>query len=646
MRAAILALLFPIALSAAQPDVVLITLDTTRADAVGAGTPVLEALARRGTRYTRAISPAPLTLPAHCSLLTGLEPIAHGVHDNGTAALPPDIPTIATELERRGYTTGAFVASRVLDRRFGLARGFDLYDDAIAAEQFGEFGYPERDAAQVTTAALAWASKQPAARPIFLWIHYYDPHAPYEPPAPLVGYAGEVQYVDREIGRLLSGLRGDPAKRVVVAVGDHGESLGEHGEATHGILLYRSTLEVPLIIAGPGVPAGRVVRGAVSTTRVAATIARLAGKPLDAAAGGPVFSETHLPATQYGWSALQSVIDGRHHFILAPRVELYDLDADPGEKHNIAADQRREVFRLRNALLEHDRAVKHRDATTVHDPALAAALRSLGYLSGASRPLRSDIDPKDGIAMLREMEAMRTLLHDARAGEAAAGMDALVRRSPGNVPFLTLLGEARLAAGDFDAAVGAYRQAIALNPSLDFLHFNLAGAYRKAGNVAQAAAEYRLTLKINPRLAQASLRLAELDAANGRAVLRASVAAGSSSATVLTRLAELDLAAGDADAADRDLQEAVRVEPKWAPAWLLMGNRADTAGRTAEARDDWRRAAAFAPDDPRPLLLLGRSYLQSGQRDEAKRYLQRVIDLAPDSDSGKQARLLLGQLAH
>ena len=273
----------------AKPSLVLVTLDTTRSDYVGAygapdaKTPVLDSLADRGTRYARALTASPLTLPAHASLLTGLDPPAHGLLDNGTATLHPSVPTVATTLSSRGYSCAAFVSSRVLDRRFGLDPGFALYDDFMAAEQVGEYGYLERDAGAVTASAISWLSALSPSQPYFLWIHYYDPHAPYDPPVQWKGgtaesnYAGEIAYVDQEIGRLLSALPGEDQPALIAVVGDHGESLGEHGERTHGIFLYRASLEVPLILAGPGVPAGEVVEEVLGTRRLMRTLLQLLG---------------------------------------------------------------------------------------------------------------------------------------------------------------------------------------------------------------------------------------------------------------------------------------------------------------------------------------------------------------------------------
>ena len=283
----------PAAPNQAPPDrgprpanLVLLTLDTTRADRLGsyghrgARTPVLDRLAARGVRYANAWAPTPLTLPSHATLLTGLLPPEHGLRDNGIAVLPAKLPTLATVLAARGYATGAFVSSRVLDARFGLGRGFAVYDDRMAAERVGEYGYPERSAAAVTNAAVKWLAGLGGARPFFLWVHYYDPHAPYEPLpefAHMNPYDAELAAVDREIGRLLAALPGGDRGHVVAAVGDHGESLGEHGERTHGLFLYRSALEVPLIVAVPGASGASAVERPVATQDLAGHLLDLLG---------------------------------------------------------------------------------------------------------------------------------------------------------------------------------------------------------------------------------------------------------------------------------------------------------------------------------------------------------------------------------
>ena len=617
----------PAATGPTPPSLVLLTLDTTRSDylgaygAAGAETPVLDGLAARGARYATAITPSPLTLPAHASLLTGLDPPAHGVRDNGTAVLPPDLPTLATALAGRGYATGAFVASRVLDRRFGLDRGFDVYGDRMAAERTGQYGYPERDAAAVTDAALAWGARLPAGKPYFLWVHYYDPHAPYQPPGAgragsrEAAYAGEIAFVDRQIGRLLAGL--PDGRRLVAAVGDHGEMLGEHGEDGHGIFLYRAAVEVPLILAGPGVPAGRVIAETVATRRLASTLLRLLGAgdalpgPALPGLGGDsvplaAYSEARMPASAYGWAPLTAVTDGGWRLIVAPGPELYHVADDPAEERNLLAERdagapaRLQGRRLRAALESLEAGFeRRRGAEPPADPELEAQLRSLGYLSATPRA-QGTLDPKDGIRLLGELERAKVLLASGETARGVALLEELVAKNPGNVPFRSRLAAAQLQAGRADAAIASYRAAIELNPRLHFLHRNLADAYLHLGRLDEARAQYRLALELNPRFAVAWLRLAELAARAGqgreeRRLLRQAIAAGTDSAAVASRMGQLELADGRPEAAETRLARATELAPAWPLPWLLRGQAAEARGDAGAARDHYRRVATLAP---------------------------------------------------
>jgi len=629
-----------------RPSLILLTLDTTRSDHVGPQpgkaslTPHLDALGGRGLRYAKALSPAPLTLPAHCTLLTGLDPPAHRVRDNGTTALGTGVPTLASVLARHGYATAAFVSSRVLDRRFGLDRGFSVYDDRMPAERLGEYGYPERDALAVTNAALAWAEKRPRGRPYFLWVHYYDPHLPYAapgPPAssPAARYAAEVAYMDVQIGRLLETLSPDGARTVVAAVGDHGEMLGEHGEAAHGIFLYRASLEVPAILAGPGVPRGTVVSETVGTRALPSALLRLLGLPSEAQAFGPplpglglkgaapapavVYSETMLPATAYGWSALQAVSDDRWRFIRAPRPELFDLAADPSEQHNLAGDHPVDRARMERALLGVAGGARGAGVPVKPDAALAESLASLGYHSGASGAREGTIDPKDGIGMLAELDETRAWVREGRAREAAAKLEDLVKRSPGNVPFLVRLAVAQAAAGRPEAGAATLKHAVGLNPRLDFLHAHLADAYLDLGRVAEARAEYELALELNPRFARAWLGLAEAAGRSGTAsaerdVLRRAVAAGADSAMVWSRVAELELQGRDMSAAERAAGEATRLMPELPQTWLVRARVAEAAGRNADAVAFYEKAVSLGLVDPQVARRLEQLRGQKGSR--------------------------------
>lgn len=673
-------------ISTNRPNLVLVTLDTTRSDHLGcygaraARTPVIDSLAAKGTRYARPIAPSPLTLPSHSTLMTGLDPPEHGMRDNGVGVLPASIPTLAHALSAQGYATAAFVASRVLDRRFGLARGFDYYDDHMAAEQIGEYGYPERDAGAVTSAATAWLARTFGSkpdRPYFLWVHYYDAHAPYEPPVPWKGatvegrYSGEIAYVDHELGRLLAALPGD-GPQIVAVVGDHGESLGEHGEKEHGIFLYRANLEVPLILEGVGVPKGRVVAETVAARGLAASLLRLAGlraasrdfgPPLpglpisdEGANPGVVYSETLMPATAFGWSALKAVSQERWRLILAPRPELFDFVGDPGESRNRLADRPEILARLKALLETRERAMRPRQTVSATpDPDVAASLRSLGYVSGASttpdRAVIGGIDPKDGVLMLAELDEAKQAAAVGRTEPALRQLEDLARRSPRNVPFLSHLATAQFAAGLRDRAIETYGRALQLNPALDFLHVNLAQMLAEAGRVADAQREYEAGLQLNPRFAKAWMGLAELamkddpDGSKERRILARAVDAGTESSAVFTRLAQLDEAAGDMQSADQNLRRATELAPAWGVAWLVWGDLAERQSRTADALERYRRAYEAEPANATALLRAGRLLVKERRVDEGRSLLERAAAVAPGSAEAQEARRWLEGLA-
>jgi choline-sulfatase len=655
------------------PSVVLLTLDTTRADALGsygaasAKTPNLDALAARGTRYARAITAAPLTLPAHCSLLTGLDPPFHGVRDNGTARLPATLPTLATVLRSRGYATAAFVSSRVLDRRFGLDRGFQTYDDRMAAERQGEHGYPERNAEAVTSAALSWISRLPRGRPYFLWVHYYDPHSPYAAPGEGSGagvevrYAAEVAYMDREIGRLLGALPA-PADTVVAAVGDHGEMLGEHGERDHGLLLYRASLEVPLILAGPGVPAGRVTSESVGSRGLASTLLGLAragesnrafgaGLPgfstSPAPEGSPaIYTETWLPATSYGWSPLRSASDDRWRYVLAPRPELFDFVADPGETRNLVGERPAEATRLRSILADVERRSAGRGAPpAAPPPEVVSALRSLGYLSGSSPARSGNLDPKDGVVLLKDFDRANAAMVQGRVRDAAPILEELVRRSPGNVPFLSRLSDVQAATGQPEKAIATVKEAIRLNPELDFLHLHLGNTFKLVGRLPEARKEYEAAIALNPRMSSAWLALGELakragQQAEERRLLQRAVDAGTSSAAILSRLAQIEMTAGDLARAEAHAAEATALVPEFGAGWWVSGDVAEKRGRRRDAIPRYERAVGLGFGDARAFLLVGRLLAADGRPAEARPYLERAAASAGSAASAEARRLL------
>lgn len=621
----------PGAAALAAPDLVLITIDTIRADALApwggrAGVaPTLEGLAARGTVIERAIAPAPLTLPAHASLLTGLDPPAHGLRDNGVGALPPGITTLAEHLARLGWDTAAAVGSRVLDRRFGLDRGFARYDDGAPAERLGQYGYPERDAVATTDAALAVARQRQGERPLFLWVHYYDPHAPYEPADgsgsadPRASWEREISVVDRELGRLLAGL--GPRPRLVAVVGDHGEAFGEHGETGHGLLLHEAVLRVPLVLSGPGVPSGARVAGTFGAVALPATLLAVLGLPtlpgaadaipLRGASGEPfgepraILSETWLPWTAWGWSPLQAVSEGAWRLVVGPKPRLHDLGTDPAERVDRLDDSPRVAHHLAAARAKLDDPDRRRAPAAGGDAQTAAALRSLGYVGAGSGRLppqdllaltRSGLpDPWLGPARLAEHERAKQLLEQGQTSAALAILDRLIAESPASVPFLSTRASAREARGDGPGALADLDQAITHAPALDFLALSKADLLARLGRKSDAETEWARALTLNPRQTAAWLALAEAAATAGdggreRRLLEQGVAAGCESAALHLRLAQLDLAAGAVESALAHARKATEIAPPWGLAWRVRSQAEATAGLGAESRASAERA--------------------------------------------------------
>jgi choline-sulfatase len=469
-------------------SLVLITMDTTRADHLGAWgwkfarTPNLDALAARGTRFVHCDTAAPVTLPSHASILTGLYPPRTAVRDNGTFALPDKVETVAERLAAHGYDTAAVVSAIVLARRHGLNQGFRLYDDDLGVGS--ETEVVERQAEPTTAAALAAAAK--LKPPFFLWVHYYDPHEEYQPPArfaaaatgPTKLYDGEIAAMDDQIGVLLSKL---PKDVDVVVVGDHGEMLGEHGELHHGLLLYRAARRVPLIMAGPGVPAGRAPECLVRTVDIAPTLLTLAGLPAPAGLDGqsllPLpavgkgcdrtsYSESFLPFFAYKWYPLRSLSTERFFYLHAPKSSLYQLPSDPDEKTDIAPQQPGALGlwekRLRSQLATAgetlDTAVRQENVLSEEQ---RRQLASLGYMSGGSGgAVRSDLpDPRDMAEIADALHAAADDVEKGKCVEALPRLQEIVKKDPHNFPALSLAGNCLEVAGRLDSALSLFQRA-------------------------------------------------------------------------------------------------------------------------------------------------------------------------------------------
>jgi choline-sulfatase len=520
----------------AQPltSVLLVTVDTLRADRVGAygdkeaRTPRLDALAQEGVLFEAAFTPVPLTLPAHATLLTGLLPPQHGVRGNGSFALGRSPLTLAEAMKRRGLTTAAFVGAFPVARRFGLDRGFDVYDDAFERAPGLHFDFAERRADRVVDAAAAWLSTTPGA--VFLWVHLYDPHAPYDPPEGFRGpdpYRGEVAFADAMLAGLLRAWDARPDPSVVAVTSDHGEAFGEHGEESHGLFVYDTTLHVPLVLRGAGLPKARRVAERVSIADLAATLAGLAGaEPLPgssltrfasappARSAAPLYAETLAPRLDFGWSELRSWREGRYKYVRAPRPELYDVVADPGETRNLAGSSPQVAARLEAEL---DAAVaRWGDAESRRgpDPEAAERLRSLGYVQGPEGR-GSGADPKDRLEVARLIA--RAVGPFATPQELIAAYTQITRRDPDNPLVSFRLADALLRAGRTREAIALFRRVVASGPRSPDPYVGLATALAQQGHLDDAKHTLEQALLVDAASGQAHFNLGEIARLQGDA---------------------------------------------------------------------------------------------------------------------------------
>jgi choline-sulfatase len=621
----------PISRTLPPQSLILITLDTTRADHLGAWgwpharTPNLDALARRGTRFVRCDTAAPITLPSHSTILTGLYPPRHGVRDNGTFVLADRFETVAERLAARGWDTGAVVSAAVLARRHGLGQGFRIYDDDLGAGYAAGTEVSERQADATTAAALAAAGQ--LKPPFLLWVHYFDPHEEYRPPTRFADagnqtagpnrlYDGEIAFMDDQIGRLLAGL---PKDVRVVVVGDHGEMLGEHGEDHHGLLLYRGARRVPLIVAGPGVPAGRTEECLVRTADVAPTLLALAGAPVPAGLDGETllgrrvcgrtsYTESFLPFFAYKWFPLRSLADDRFLYLYGPESSIYQLPSDPEEKADLAKQQPSALHlwetRLRELLRPSGETL---EATVRPSNALSEEQRrqlaSLGYAGGGSGGAvrRSLPDPRKMTDLLRSLHAATELVQRNRCPEALPALQEIVRRDPHNLPALNLTGHCLEEAGRLDSALATFQQASRENELAAAPMANAARCLLRLGRRAEAEKEYRRALTLDPAEGESAGHLARILRERGQS-------------EEAVRVLDVALAAGSHE-------EQVFEE---------RGHALAALGKLADALRDFRESARRNPLDPIPLENAAHAAYQLGQTRETVQLYERLLQIQPN----------------
>jgi arylsulfatase A-like enzyme/Tfp pilus assembly protein PilF len=599
-------------------NVVLVTIDTLRADRLGCygyskiETPNLDKFARGGTLFENAVAQAPLTAPSHASMFTGLNPPRHGVRDTGGFVLAESHTTLAEILQRQGWDTAAFVGASVLKKSFGFGHGFAVYDDQMPKPDARSMAveFPERKAGEVVDRAIGWLGSQ-SGKPFFLWVHVFDPHSPYDPPAPFREkyrgrlYDGEIAYTDQQLGRLLESIASkSPANTLVAVLSDHGESLSEHGEYNHGVFLYDSTLRIAFMMAGPGVPAGLRVKQQARTIDLLPTLLALLGGQAPPAVEGasltPAFTAKAAPTDSYaetlytkinlGWTELRAMRTGRWKYIRAPRPELYDLAQDPAETVNVI-DAHPQIARELDAKLANREPEKVQ--TSMVDRRTMEQLKSLGYLGGSSPGEYAltgrGIDPKDRTGVLR----LVYLAMSPDAGGAPAQRIPLLRQAlaedPANPTLYYHLGQEYTSGGQHAEAMKLCRDGIRNGVRTGWIYSRLGHLYLEEGNRDEAIAAYERAAQLNPSDSESlnDLGMAYLETGQvqeAQRVFKWSLATGDPTALTYNGLGLVATRKQDLTAARGHFEKAVALDPDLLEAQLNLGRIYKMIGANARAR--------------------------------------------------------------
>jgi arylsulfatase A-like enzyme/predicted Zn-dependent protease len=680
-----------------RPNVVLITLDTTRADHVGcygdpqARTPAIDALARRGVLFGQAATVAPLTLPAHSSIMTGFYPTYHGVRLNGSTALSQEQTTLAEALSREGYQTGAFIGAFVLDGRWGLNQGFGVYDDQFDMKRFKhlDLAAVQRPGNQVMDSALRWLEGR-RDRPFFAWIHLYDPHSPYEPPEPLLSefgsrgpaalYDGEIAFADQQVARLVAWLQKVELdqKTIVVVLGDHGEGLGSHGEGTHGYFLYDYALHVPFVVATPfDALRGHRVDSQVSLVDVFPTVLALAG--IDSTARvhgrsllpemlqkkapgqGYAYSESMTPNLQYGWSALHSLRSPRYKLIQAPRPELFDLAADPREETNVF-DQHRDVARAMGRDLDRLMAESGRDAPAPEaanlDKETVERLAALGYVgtpatprkaADSSRPLA---DPKDKLAVFTAVQRAGELIVRDEYAPAAEALESALRGEPAMPQALLMLGACYSEMGKKQEAKAQFDRVLKDDPQSVQGLIGLANLLLEEGQTEDVVTLCRRTLSLDERNSQAYALLGDVyvrrhEPAKALPYLEKAVEIQPKLTQNRVNLAACLVEVKQLARAESTLEEIVRDYPRFPGAQFNLGVLHEEQGRPQEARAAYAAEIAAYPDAFKARVNLGKVLAGLGDWPGSIAQMREAVRIAPRHPEGYLflARALLHESA-
>jgi arylsulfatase A-like enzyme/tetratricopeptide (TPR) repeat protein len=667
-----------------KPNVVLITLDTTRADHLGsygdadARTPATDTLARQGVRFAQAATPVPLTLPAHASMMTGLYPTYHGVRLNGTTALSQDRTTLAEVFTKAGYQTGAFIAAFVLDSRWGLNQGFSVYDDQFDLHKFRHLDLAgvQRRGDEVMDRALEWLDGH-KQDPFFAWVHLYDAHSPYEPPEPLLSefrtrglaglYDGEIAFADQQVARCLSWLErsGLAQRTIVVVAGDHGEALGSHGEGTHGYFVYDYALHVPLIISTP-IEDLRGVRvdEQVSLVDVFPTVLSLAGLDLPARIHGRslvplmfgikpeqpeyAYGESMTPNVQYGWSPLHCLRSPHFKYVQAPRPELYDLTTDSDESRNLVRDQPDVARQMRDELK------RLMDDTSRDAPAPEAAnldretlqrLASLGYVGGAASVSKpgaapaSLADPKDKLEAFVEVQRAGELMGRDEYGPAAEALEAALKADPSMPQARVMLGSCYSEMGRIGDARMQFDNVLKQDSQSIAALIGLANVLLAEGQTQDVITLCNRTLSIDDRNTQAYSLLGDVyigrhEPAKALPYLEKAVQIQPKLTQNQVNLAACLIDVKNFPRAQQMLEAVLSGHPRFPGAQFNLGVLYEEQGRPREARSAYEAEVANYPSSFKARFNLGKLLAQEGDWTGSIAQMREVVRIAPRRAEG------------
>jgi arylsulfatase A-like enzyme/Flp pilus assembly protein TadD len=664
-------------------NVVLVTLDTLRADHLpsygysAVKTPNLDRLAAESIQFDRAFSHAPLTLPSHTSILTGRLPISHGVRDNAGYHLDDSETTLAEILKDRGYSTSAFVSSFVLDSVFNINQGFDFYYDNFDTAEFQGLDPRaiERRADETLAEAQLWIDKNKDKK-FFTWVHFYDPHDPYEPPEPYrseytsVPYDGEVAYTDWAVGELLSKLEqtGVMSKTIFIVTADHGEGLGEHGESRHGLFIYNSTVHVPLLIHLPGEKNGRVDQ-LVSHIDLTPTILDFLGIPVSKSIQGAslipllngkekserfAYSESLYSSLHYGWAPLESVTSKQYKYIHAPRPELFDLEKDFSESSNLAS-QKGPLAKAMNSELQEIKDLytnKNSEGPGKMDPEVEEKLRSLGYITSSSADKNgsgSQIDPKDKvhIAVAVQDAAGAALIENYPL--AIRLIEPVLQEQDNMSEALYVAGVSHASVGNYDKAIDYLMRTIALVPDHAMAQYNLGAAYLMKNNLKDAEYWLQKVVKASPKLMNAQIKLGQtymMAKQPEKAAPHFAIAiqyyedalkkSGSSNARGETyaSLAEVQFSAGDLKNAEQNLRKAIELEPTKPMLHYNLAQILEALNNKNSAILEYEEEVKVNPANFRAFTNAGILYYEAQRFNDAARCFQKSVELNPSDPRG------------